>query len=60
MIPLESAVRCWSQALPLMRVGERARFVCPAEAAYGHAGRPPRIPPDATLIFDVDLLGIIR
>ncbi len=60
MIPLESAVRCWPQALTRMRVGESARVVCPPETAYGHAGRPPRIPPDATLVFDIDLLGIIR
>lgn len=60
LIPLGSANRCWPQALTRMKVGGRARFVCPPELAYGKKGRPPRIPPNATLIFEVELVGISR
>ena len=60
MIPLESAVRCWTQGLTRMQVGGRARFVCPPDLAYGKKGRPPRIPPNATLVFDVELVGVMR
>jgi catechol 2,3-dioxygenase-like lactoylglutathione lyase family enzyme len=60
LVPLQAAVRCWTQGLTRMKVGGRATFVCPPELAYGKAGRPPRIPPNATLIFDIELVGILR
>ena len=60
MVPLESAVRCWTQALARMKVGGRATFVCPPELAYGKAGRPPKIPPNASLVFDVELVGVLH
>ncbi|MFI5362781.1 MAG: FKBP-type peptidyl-prolyl cis-trans isomerase [Elusimicrobiota bacterium] len=60
MIPLESAVRCWTQALTRMKVGGRAKFVCPPELAYGKKGRPPYIPPNAALVFDVELVGVLH
>ncbi|NNN05747.1 MAG: hypothetical protein HKL90_07585 [Elusimicrobia bacterium] len=60
MIPLASAIRCWSQALPRMKAGGRARFVCPPEMAYGREGRPPKIPPNAALTFDVELFGVMH
>jgi catechol 2,3-dioxygenase-like lactoylglutathione lyase family enzyme len=60
LVPLGSAVRCWSQGLTRMKVGGRATFVCPPGLAYGKEGRPPRIPPNATLVFDVELVGILR
>jgi FKBP-type peptidyl-prolyl cis-trans isomerase len=41
-----------------MKVGEKAKLVCPSEIAYGDAGRGPDIPPGATLVFEVQLLGI--
>ena len=60
MIPLPSAVRCWTQGLTRMQVGGRAKFVCPPDLAYGKKGRPPHIPPNATLVFDVELVGVLR
>jgi FKBP-type peptidyl-prolyl cis-trans isomerase FkpA len=41
-----------------MKVGEKARLVCPSDIAYGDQGRPPAIPGGATLVFEVQLLEI--
>jgi len=49
---------CWKEGLPLMKVGGKAELVCPPETAFGEKGQPPKIPPDATLQFEVELLSI--
>ena len=56
--PLNQVIPCWTEGLQRMKVGERAQLVCPASIAYGPQGRPPTIPGGATLVFDVELLGI--
>jgi FKBP-type peptidyl-prolyl cis-trans isomerase FkpA len=43
-----------------MKVGGKAQFTCPPELAYGASGSPPTIPPQATLVFDVELLDIAK
>jgi FKBP-type peptidyl-prolyl cis-trans isomerase FkpA len=58
VFPLDRVIPCWTEALQRMQVGGRARLVCPPEIAYGARGAPPTIPPDATLTFEVELLGI--
>lgn len=60
LVPLSSAIPCWTQALIRMKAGGKARFVCPPAMAYGKEGRAPRIPPDATLVFDVELVDVPR
>ncbi|MBL4821534.1 MAG: FKBP-type peptidyl-prolyl cis-trans isomerase [Gammaproteobacteria bacterium] len=48
----------WTEALQLMKAGDKWRLFIPYSLAYGEAGSPPTIPPFATLIFDVEILEI--
>jgi len=58
--PLNGVIPCWTEAVQLMKVGEKARIVCPAELAYGERGSPPQIRPGSTLIFQVELLDVVK
>jgi FKBP-type peptidyl-prolyl cis-trans isomerase FkpA len=57
--PLNGVIPCWTEGLQKMKVGEKAKLVCPSAIAYGDAGRP-GIPGGATLTFEVELMEIVH
>lgn len=57
---LTGVIRCWTEGVQMMKVGGKSRLVCPADLAYGDRGAPPRIKPGATLVFEVELLEIVK
>ena len=56
--PLGGVIKCWTEGVQKMKVGGKARLVCPSDLAYGDEGRP-SIPGGATLVFEVELLEIV-
>jgi FKBP-type peptidyl-prolyl cis-trans isomerase FkpA len=58
--PLNRVIPCWTEALQSMKVGGQARLTCPPALAYGSRGIPGTIPPESTLVFEVELLEISK
>ena len=56
--PLNRVIKCWTEGVQKLKVGGSARLTCPPSIAYGERGAGGVIPPNATLTFDVELLGI--
>lgn len=56
--PLGRVIPCWTQGLQKMKVGGKAKLVCPPATAYGEKGAAGAVPPNATLTFEVELLAI--
>ena len=57
---LNGVIPCWTEGVQLMKVGGKSRLVCPSSLAYGDKGAPPRIKPGSTLVFEVELLEIVK
>jgi FKBP-type peptidyl-prolyl cis-trans isomerase FkpA len=55
---LDQVIPCWTEGVQLMHTGGRAHLTCPPQIAYGARGAGGVIPPNATLQFDIELLGI--
>ena len=58
--PLDRVIKCWTEGVQLMKVGSSARLTCPSALAYGDKGAGGKIPPNAVLRFEVELLAIGR
>ena len=56
---LNRVVKCWQEGIPKMKIGEKAKLVCPSAIGYGERGNPPDIPGGAALVFEVELLEIL-
>jgi len=56
--PLNGVIKCWTEGVQKMKVGGKARLTCPPAIAYGEKGAGGAIPPNSTLVFEIELLDV--
>lgn len=59
-VGVEVVIEGWDEGLQLMKKGAKFQFLVPAKLAYGEAGAPPQIPANADLVFDIEVLDVIK
>ena len=56
--PLNGVIACWTEGVQMMKPGGKAKLTCPSAIAYGQRGAGGVVPPNATLVFEIELLGV--
>lgn len=59
-IDLTKVIPCWREGVPMMKVGEKARLICPPELAFGDRSAPDHFPGGATIVYEIELFSILN